>query len=35
MSEDAIDALWTPMFKYPKDKNTGEPDTDRSPTLRR
>ena len=24
MSEDAIDALWTPMLKYPKDKNTGE-----------
>ena len=34
MSEDAIDALWTPMLKYPKDKNTGEPDTSRSPTLR-
>ncbi len=34
MSEDAIDALWTPMLKYPKDKNTGEPDTDRSPTLK-
>jgi hypothetical protein len=27
MSEDAIDALWTPMLKYPKDKNTLEPDT--------
>ena len=34
MSEDAIDALWTPMLKYPKDKNTGEPYTSRSPTLR-
>jgi len=33
MSEDAIDALWTPMLKYPKDKNTLEPDTTRSPTL--
>lgn len=34
MSEDAIDALWTPMLKYPKDKNTLEPDTSRSPTLK-
>ena len=34
MSEDAIDALWTPMLKYPKDKNTGEFDTTRSPTLK-
>ena len=34
MSEDAIDALWTPMLKYPKDKNTGESDTTRSPTLK-
>jgi hypothetical protein len=34
MSEDAIDALWTPMLKYPKDKTTGESDTTKSPTLR-
>jgi len=34
MSEDAIDALWTPMLKYPKDKNTGEPDTNRAPTIK-
>jgi len=34
MSEDAIDALWTPMVKYPKDKNTLEPDTSRAPTLK-
>jgi len=34
MSEDAIDALWTPMLKYPKDKNTGESDTNRAPTLK-
>ena len=34
MSEDAIDALWTPMLKYPKNKDTLEPDTTRSPTLR-
>lgn len=34
MSEDAVDALWTPMLKYPKDKNTLEPDTSRAPTLK-
>jgi hypothetical protein len=34
MSEDAIDALWTPMLRYPKDKNTLEPDLTRSPTLK-
>lgn len=34
MSQDAIDALWTPMLKYPKDKNTLEPDTTRAPTLK-
>ena len=34
MTEDTIDALWTPMLKYPKDKNTGEPDYERSPTLK-
>lgn len=34
MSEDAIDALWTPMLKYPKDKNTLEPDLTRAPTLK-
>ena len=34
MSEDAVDALWTPMLKYPKDKNTLEPDTSRSHTLK-
>jgi len=34
MSEDAIDALWTPMLKYPKNKDTLEPDTTSSPTLR-
>tara|TARA_B110001452_G_scaffold266824_1_gene274730 strand:- start:5510 stop:6451 length:942 start_codon:yes stop_codon:yes gene_type:complete len=31
---DAIDALWSPMLKYPKDKETGEPDYSRSPTLK-
>ena len=34
MSEDAIDALWTPMLKYPKNKETLEPDTTRPPILR-
>ena len=34
MSPDAIDALWTPILKYPKDKATGEPDTTRAPTLK-
>lgn len=31
---EAVDALWTPMLKYPKDKETGEPDYSRSPTLK-
>ena len=34
MTEDVVDALWTPMLKYPKDKATGEYDMSRSPTLR-
>ena len=34
MTEEVIDALWTPMVRYPKDKDTGEFDTSRSPTLR-
>lgn len=34
MSDAVVDALFTPMLKYPKDKNTGEPDTTRTPTLR-
>jgi len=34
LSEDVVDALWTPMLKYPKDQDTGEPDESRSPTLR-
>jgi hypothetical protein len=33
MSEDVIDALFSPMLKYPKDAN-GEPDKSRSPTLK-
>ena len=31
---DAVDALWSPMLKYPKDKETGEPDYSRPPTLK-
>lgn len=31
---DAVDALWTPMLKYPKDKETSESDYSRPPTLR-
>ena len=32
MSPEVVDALWTPMLKYPKNKETGEPDYDRAPT---
>lgn len=34
MSKDVIDALFSPMLKYPKNQSTGEPDTTRSPTLK-
>ena len=34
MSSDVVDALWTPMLRYPKHPDTGEPDTTRPPTLR-
>jgi len=34
MSSEVIDALWSPMLKYPKDQETGEPDKTRSPTLK-
>ena len=34
MSGDVVDALWTPMLKYPKDKDSGEFDLTRPPTLR-
>lgn len=33
-SSEVIDALWTPMLRYPKNAETGEPDTNRAPTLR-
>jgi hypothetical protein len=34
MVPEAIDALWTSMLKYPRDKNTDEPDYSRAPTLK-
>jgi hypothetical protein len=34
MSPDAVDALWSSMLKYPKDKATEEPDKTRAPTLK-
>tara|TARA_A100001388_G_C28757452_1_gene495764 strand:- start:86 stop:1015 length:930 start_codon:yes stop_codon:yes gene_type:complete len=34
MSAEVVDALWTRMLKYPKDKETGEFDYSRPPTLR-
>lgn len=34
MSAEVVDALWTPMLKYPKNKDTQEFDYSRSPSLR-
>ena len=34
LSAEVVDALWTPMLKYPKDKTTGEPDYSRAPTIK-
>ena len=34
MSAEVIDALFTPMLRYPKDKESGEYDTTRTPSLR-
>ena len=34
LGPEAVDALWSPMLKYPKDKETGEPDYSRAPTLK-
>ena len=31
---EAVDALWSPMLKYPKDRDTGEYDYSRAPTLK-
>ena len=34
MSPDVVDALFTPMLRYPKNKDTMEPDYTRSPSLK-
>ena len=34
MTSDAVDALWTPILKYPKNKETLEADMTRAPTLK-
>lgn len=34
LSADVVDALWSPMLKYPKNKDTGEFDYERSPTIK-
>jgi hypothetical protein len=34
MSREVVDALWSPMLKYPKNQQTMEPDTTRPPTLK-
>jgi hypothetical protein len=34
MSDDVVDALFSPMLKYPKNQATGEPDKTRTPTLK-
>jgi hypothetical protein len=34
MTSDAVDALWTPVLKYPKNKDTLEADTSRAPTIK-
>jgi len=33
-SPEVLEALWTPILKYTKDKSTGEPDKTKAPTLR-
>ena len=33
-SQEVVDALYSPMLKYPKDKSTGEADLNKSPTIR-
>ena len=34
MTPEVVDALWSPMLKYPKDPESQEPDKSREPTLR-
>jgi hypothetical protein len=33
-SAEVVEAFWTPMLRYPKDKTTGDSDFTKSPTLR-
>ena len=34
MSPEVVDALWTPMLRYSKNKETGEPDMTKMPTMK-
>ena len=34
LTSDAVDALWSPMLKYPKDKESGDFDYSRAPSLK-
>ena len=34
MTKDGIDLIWNPILKYPKDKDSGEADRTRQPTLK-
>ena len=34
MSREVVDALMYPILKYPKNKETGEPDLNRNPTMK-
>jgi len=34
LSEEVISDKWNPILKYPKNKETGEPDLERMPTMR-
>ena len=34
MSSEVVDALWTPMLRYTKNKETGEPDKSKMPTMK-
>merc|ERR1711871_1642615 len=34
LTSDAVDALWSPMLKYPKDKDSGDFDYSRAPSLK-
>ena len=33
-SSEVVDALWTPMLKYSKDKNTGDANLNKAPAIR-